>query len=289
MPLRPQLHSKTLGMLTAQFVIAPLEEDVKLRVGIFATPLKSYNCTVRVSSSNPFPQADTVPDLRGIAIKLADFNQDFVLLNVPTLPFGKPSAFSRQGKKDVSAVNLEMRKSGYAKALLEMTPARLNPSCPFDQQYWSTSLFKYGPNRMCKYSLVPTSAHSSPIPKQMGESYLSEAIQSHLEQHPASFDFMAQFGDEQFTIKEVGEFLGFQFPLETPYVKLATLNIPQQNMSMVVSRKTNSFRPNHALPEHAALGDSSWPRLGVRNALAVVKQLSSKGKGELGDEKKTIV
>jgi len=135
MPLRPQLHSKTLGMLTAQFVIAPLEEDVKLRVGIFATPLKSYNCTVRVSSSNPFPQADTVPDLRGIAIKLADFNQDFVLLNVPTLPFGKPSAFSRQGKKDVSAVNLEMRKSGYAKALLEMTPARLNPSCPFDQQY----------------------------------------------------------------------------------------------------------------------------------------------------------
>ncbi len=160
-------HPKTLGLLRGSFRIEPnLPES--LRVGLFERP-RSFACWVRFSNSSGKVQSDAVPDARGVAIKLlaprgkgaaagAELGQDFVLLNTPVMPLGTVALFRDAVYYTIESSPLllaaKFALTGHARVLLGLLMLRGNPSSPLDIRYWSTTPYRFGPDRAVKYSLA---------------------------------------------------------------------------------------------------------------------------------------
>lgn len=274
-------HPKTLGLLRGSFRI---ERDLPetLRVGLFQTP-RSFDCWVRFSSSSGKVQSDAAPDARGVAIKLlaprgkgasagAELGQDFVLLDTPVMPLGTVSLFRDAVYYTIESSPLllaaKFALTGHAGVLLGLLMLRGNPSSPLDIRYWSTTPFRFGPERAVKYSLRPTSRHRSEKPATLGESYLSEAMQDHLDGHAASFDFCVQLQEPGMPIEDAGQRWD---EVKSPFLKVATLHLPRQrfrNNKRAQQAEALSFSPAHALPAHAPLGGLNRARSKIYAALS---------------------
>ena len=274
-------HPKTLGLLRGRFRI---ESNLPkaLRVGLFERP-RSFNCWVRFSNSSGKVQSDAVPDARGVAIKLlaprgkgsaagAEPGQDFVLLNTPVMPLGTVALFRDAVYYTIESSRLllaaKFALTGHAGVLLGLLMLRGNPSSPLDIQYWSTTPYRFGPDRAVKYSLLPTSRHRSDKPSTLGESYLSEAMQGHLDRHEASFDFCVQLQKPGMPIEDASQ----QWDeAKSPFLKVATLHLPMQkfrNDKRAQLAEALSFSPAHAVPAHAPLGGLNRARSKIYAALS---------------------
>ncbi|HET9023723.1 MAG TPA: hypothetical protein VFN64_04075 [Burkholderiaceae bacterium] len=274
-------HPKTLGLLRGRFRIAP-DLPEALRVGLFEEP-RSFDCWVRFSNSSGTVQSDAVPDARGVAIKLlaprgkgttagAELGQDFVLLNTPVMPLGTVALFRDAVYYTIESSPLLLAArfalTGHAGVLLGLLKLRGNPSSPLDIQYWSTTPYRFGPDRAVKYSLRPTSRHKSRKPATLGESYLSEAMQVHLDGHEATFDFCVQFRQPGMPIEDAAQRWD---EAKSPFLKVATLHLPIQrfrNHKRARQAEALSFSPAHALPEHAPLGGLNRARGKIYAALS---------------------
>jgi hypothetical protein len=253
-----------------------------LRVGLFAKP-RSFDCWVRFSSSSGKVQSDAVPDARGVAIKLlaprgkgaaagAELGQDFVLLDTPVMPLGTVALFRDAVYYTIESTPLllaaKFAATGHAGALLGLLKLRGNPSSPLDIRYWSTTPYRFGPDRAVKYSLRPTSKHRSRKPAKLGESYLSEAMQAHLDTREATFDFCVQLWRPGMPIEDAAQRWD---ETKSPFVKVATLHLPIQkfrNGRRARLAEALAFSPAHALPEHAPLGGLNRARGKIYAALA---------------------
>jgi hypothetical protein len=274
-------HPKTLGLLRGRFRIEP-NLPKSLRVGLFERP-RSFVCWVRFSSSSGKVQSDAVPDARGVAIKLlaprskgaaaaAQQGQDFVLLNTPVMPLGTVALFRDAVYYTIERSPLllagKFALTGHARVLMGLLMLRGNPSSPLDIRYWSTTPYRFGPDRAVKYSLVPTSRHRSDKPETLGESYLSEAMQRHLDRHEASFDFCVQLQKPGMPIEDAGEEWD---EAKSPFLKVATLRLPIQkfrNAKRAQQAEALSFSPAHALPAHEPLGGLNRARSKIYAALS---------------------
>ena len=274
-------HPKTLGLLRGTFRI---ESNLPkaLRVGLFEKP-RSFNCWVRFSNSSGKVQSDAVPDARGVAIKLlaprgkgaaagAELGQDFVLLNTPVMPLGTVALFRDAVYYTIESSPLllaaKFALTGHARVLLGLLMLRGNPSSPLDVRYWSTTPYRFGHDRAVKYSLLPTSRHRSDKPETLGESYLSDAMQDHLGEHEASFDFCVQLQRRGMPIEDASQ----QWDeAKSPFLKVATLHLPIQkfrNAKRAQQAEALSFSPAHALPAHAPLGGLNRARGKIYTALS---------------------
>jgi hypothetical protein len=274
-------HPKTLGLLRGSFRIGPnLPES--LRVGLFERP-RSFACWVRFSNSSGKIQSDAVPDARGVAIKLlasrgkgaaagAELGQDYVLLNTPVMPLGTVALFRDAVYYTIESSPMllaaKFALTGHARVLLALLMLRGNPSSPLDIRYWSTTPYRFGPDRAVKYSLLPTSRHRSDKPETLGESYLSDTMQDHLDGHEASFDFCVQLQRPGMPIEDAGQ----QWDeAKSPFLKVATLHLPAQkfrNAKRAQHAEALSFSPAHALPAHAPLGGLNRARSKIYTALS---------------------
>ena len=100
---RRDAHPKHTALLQAVFTVES-GLPAELRVGVFAEP-RSFEAWVRFSNANGTPQSDAVKDIRGCAIKLLDVSgeripesnesttQDFLFINIPTMPLGTMKLF----------------------------------------------------------------------------------------------------------------------------------------------------------------------------------------------------
>ena len=277
---RRDAHPKATGLLHARFEV---EADLpkSLRVGLFAQA-QTYDCWIRTSNSSGKPQSDAIGDARGFAIKLmapaarrkdeTPLGQDFVLLSTPTMPLGTVALFRDAVYYTIeSSVLLFAAKSvlgGHARALLGLAALRIRPTSPLDIRYWSTTPYRFGKGRAVKYSLIPTSRHSSRMPETPGESYLSEAMQRHLDKHEASFDFCVQLHQEGMPIEDAAPRWD---ETASPFVKVATLRIPKQKFRTAqrdALAESLAFSPGHALPAHAPLGGLNRARIKIYKALS---------------------
>jgi len=278
---RRDAHPKATGLLRGSFRV---EADLptELRVGVFAKP-QIFDCWVRASSASGKIQSDAVKDARGLAIKLMAPNgsgtdtdkslgQDFVLMNSPVMPLGTVKLFRDAVFYTIERSPLvfatKMLLTGYPNVLTGLLALRSNPSSPLDIRYWSTTPYRFGPDRAVKYSLRPTSTHRSELPENPGESYLSEAMQAHLDHYEASFDFCVQLRQERMPIEDAGKLWDEN---RSPFVKVATLRIPMQKFRSKEREdlaEALSFSPGHALPEHAPLGGINRARVKIYAALS---------------------
>lgn len=277
---RRDAHPKTTGLLRARFEVeAGLPKH--LQVGLFAKP-QTYACWVRTSNSSGKPQSDAIGDARGFAIKLmapsaarkgeTPLGQDFVLLSTPTMPLGTVALFRDAVYYTIeSSVLLFAAKSvlsGHARALLGLAALRIRPTSPLDIQYWSTTPYRFGNARAVKYSLIPTSRHRSRMPKTPGESYLTDAMQQHLEACEASFDLCVQLHQDGMPIEDAASRWD---ETASPFLKVATLRIPKQRFRTAHREslaESLMFSPGHALPAHAPIGGLNRARIKIYKALS---------------------
>lgn len=280
---RRDAHPKATGLLRGRFEV---EADLPkhLRVGLFAEA-KTCDCWIRTSNSSGKPQSDAIGDARGIAIKLmasggkrkdeTPLGQDFVLLSTPVMPLGTVALFRDAVYYTIESSPLLFAAKcvlgGHARALLGLVALRIRPTSPLDIQYWSTTPYRFGKGRAVKYSLIPTSQHRSSMPKTPGESYLSEAMQRHLDKHEASFDFCVQLHQDGMPIEDAAPRWD---ETASPFVKVATLRIPKQKFRSAqrdALAESLAFSPGHALPAHAPMGGLNRARIKIYKALSTFR------------------
>src|SRR5207247_1477621 len=123
-------------------------------------------------------------------------SQDFLLVSMPTMPLGTVKLFHDAIYYSIERSALffvaKMLLTGRSRVLKALRRAKAHPASPLDIRYWSTTPYRFGADRVVKYSLRPTSAHRSVLPSSLTEHYLSDNLQQHLAQADASFDFIVQ-------------------------------------------------------------------------------------------------
>ena len=278
---RRDAHPKTTGVLRGKFIV-PHDLPVALRVGVFAEP-RSFDCWVRTSNSSGKPQSDAVPDARGLAIKLlaprrkgdggeTGLGQDFVLLSSPVMPLGTVALFRDAVYYTIESSPLllaaKFALTWHVGALLGLLRLRITPGSPLELRYWSTTPYCFGAGAVVKYSLLPTASRPVAKPDQPGEDFLSEAMQAHLDQHDATFDFCVQLRRDGMPIEDAAVLWDEH---ASPFVKVATLLIPAQGFRTAKRQALGeqlAFSPGHALAEHAPLGGLNRARIKIYNALS---------------------
>ena len=294
-------HPKSHGYVKGELIV---EENISddLKVGVFAKP-KTYPIWIRFSNGgsdrdqtgNFVP--DTVGDVRGMAIKLTDVEgdmaiadashqgeQDFVLMSSPTffirdvqgyIDFFPVMKAIKEGKitfnpnhvpEDLQA---KFRAIAYAFPLVKKIKAKPTSS-PLEIPYWSATPYKMG-NLAMKFSAVPQTSGESFNPESATDksNYLREAMTKHLASKDAYFDFKIQLQTD-------AEKMPIEDPTvewdekESPYVKVATIRIPQQDFNTEERKQLDenqSFSPWHSLLEHQPVG-------GVNRARKIYAELA---------------
>jgi catalase len=285
-------HPKSHGYVEGEFIV---EENIpdSFKVGIFAKP-KTYPIWIRFSNGgsdrdqagNYLP--DTAGDVRGMAIKLIGVEggmaiddpshqgeQDFVLMNSPTffmrdvqgyIDFFPVVKAMREGKitfnsdgtpKDIpSDLQAKFQSIAYAFALVAKIKARPTPS-PLEIPYWSATPYRMGKHAI-KFSVVPNlTGESFNLENATDKShYLREAMTQHLAKKDAHFNFKVQLQTDASTMPIEDPTVEWD-EQKSPYVKVASIRIPQQNFNTEERKKLDeaqSFSPWHSLLEHQPLG-----------------------------------
>jgi hypothetical protein len=274
---RRDAHPKHTGLLEGVFTIDPtLPAD--LRVGLFAEA-KSYQAWVRTSSASDKPQSDAVRDVRGLAIKLLDVpgekipesdepnTQDFLLLSHPSMPLGTVRLFHDaivySARYSPLVFVAKMMLTGRSRVLKELDAARIRPASPLEIRYWSTTPYRFGADRVVKYSLLPPPREASPLPAELPEDYLTRAMAQRLASQSVTFDFAVQFRTDGMPIHDAAPRWD---ETVSPFVTVATLTIPAQDFRTEERDRLAEelrFSPAHARVEHQPIGPVNRARMRV--------------------------
>lgn len=292
-PFRRGVHPKAHGCAQATFTIrSDIPED--LRVGVFAKPGASYDAVVRYSNAAALVGPDVTDSetggvktrthgSRGMAIKvrglpiksLADDEpetQDFLMVNFPVFPFANVadylvlSRMQLQHRDDprafVPAFAAELVKSGgglRAKATATISGAiqQIAMVDPLASRYFSAAPFMFGPDRVMKFGVIPTSdIPATPLRDKLDDNYLRVALAKRLREESATFDFFVQVRapSADSHIEDVTqEWKEADVPLQT----VATVSIPQQEIEgedEIAPCESLFFTPWHSVPEHRPVG-----------------------------------
>jgi hypothetical protein len=277
---RRDAHPKHTGLLKATFTVLP-NLPPALRVGVFAEP-RSYDAWIRTSSASAKVRSDAIPDVRGFAIKLLDVagdkiaesdeprTQDFVLLSMPSMPLGTVKLFHDaiyySTEWSIALFAAKMLLTGRAAMLRQLNKAKITPTSPIEIRYWSTTPYQFGPDQVVKYSVLPTSGAPTALPKTMGDTYLTDAMERRLAGDTVTYDFAVQ-------LRKTGMAINDSAPrwdeTESPFIKVANLVIPPQAFRTEERNQLAeglSFSPAHARVEHRPIGSINRARMRVYRA-----------------------
>ena len=248
------------------------------RVGLFAVP-RTYSAWIRFA--NAASDSDRERDIRGMSIQVADVQgdnltpgattQDFVLNSHPVMVAGTTRDFLELLRaNEAGGVRRVVYFLTHLNSARIGAAARQNPSCHLDIQYWSTTPYQFGPNRIVKYAVRPTSRRSSPKPATLTDTYLTEAMRTHLDQEEATFDFLIQFhvDDRRTPIEDAS--VEWQTH-DAPYHRVGIIRIPRQRFEdsdRVTRGERMTFNPWHSLTAHKPLGGMNRARREIYWAMA---------------------
>lgn len=248
------------------------------RVGLFAVP-RTYEAWIRFANAGS--DSDKDRDIRGLSIQIMNVpgenltpgasTQDFLLNSHPVMIAGTTRDFLELLRANEAG---GVRRIVYFVTHLNSArigaAARQNPSCHLDIQYWSTTPYQFGPNRVVKYAVRPTSRRTSTKPATLTDTYLTDAMRAHLGQEEATFDFLVQFhvDDQRTPIEDAS--VEWQ-TRDSPYHRVGTIRIPRQQFEdaeRVTRGEQMVFNPFHCLVSHAPLGGMNRARRQIYIAMA---------------------
>jgi deferrochelatase/peroxidase EfeB len=271
---RRDAHTKHHGVVRAKFRILSGLPD-RLAKGVFAKPDFAYDAYMRFSNGSPKPmpdgslQPDSVPDARGMAIKLLAVDgpklmpdekhtHDFVLASHPvffTRDLGDYLRF------------LETRQN--VPRTFPLLPASFkNHANPLTIEYFSQTPYALGPGQVVKYVAVPLQHDKEKVPTPLAlndprrdqPNYLREAMAAHLSANEAKFAFKVQFQPKGANVDDATE------EWQGEMYQVAEITIPVQEFRTERHDKfaeNMSFSPWHCLEAHTPLGSINEARRAV--------------------------
>ena len=281
-------HPTTLGMMKGRLTVTA-DLPAELRVGLFSDAA-SYPCWVRASTSTERPHSDKDKQLRGFAVKVLGVDQcsggnarfsederqtqDFTFLSQSFSPI---SQFSRY--LAIAPYVLRLGPLGgflwlIAKGRLDLIRQVManthHDSSPLDIAYWSGMAYQFGEDRVVKYKLQPTSVFRSQLPATLTDDYLKENLARHLAEHPASFDFLVQFHQDETRTPIDDASIEWREEV-SPFIKVATLELPVQKVDTPERKQLAeaiAYSPGNALMVHRPVGDLNLARVHLYRAMA---------------------
>lgn len=290
-------HPKNIGCVKAEFTVDPhLREE--LRVGVFKEP-RTYPAYIRFSNAAAKAQADSVRDIRGMAIKLLgvegeklleaekfETTQDFLVITTPRFLnrdvvdfYGMLNALSGGGLKMVGFFFNPF--DSHLRVLRNLLTSLKRQGSLLESRFWSTTPYEYG-SKVVKYSVIPHQEEVTKVPKNPSENYLREAMKRHLAERDAYFDFLVQFQTDprRMPVEDAGVRWNEK---DSPFIKVATIKIPRQEFDSperMEFAENLSFTPWHSLLEHRPLGS-------INRARKVVYEIISKYRHERNRKPRT--
>ncbi len=268
-------QGRQTAFVQAEFIVPDGLPDAQ-RVGLFASP-RTYEAWIRFA--NAASDNDRERDIRGMSIQVMNVpgenltpgasTQDFVLNSHPVMIAGTTREFLELLRaNEAGGVRRVLYFLTHLNSARIGAAARQNPSCHLDIQYWSTTPYQFGPNRMVKYAVRPTSRRTSPKPTTLTDSYLTDAMRAHLDQEEATFDFLVQFhlDDRRTPIEDASVEWH-----DSPYQRVGIIKIPRQrfdNAERASQGERMMFNPWHCLTAHTPVGGMNRARREIYYAMA---------------------
>lgn len=294
---RRGVHPKDHGCVKAKFTV---NNDIpnQYKVGVFATPGKTYDTWVRFSNAT----TRVTPDLtnkgqgesRGMALKLMGVEgkpllktpgaqtQDFLLINQPMFAFSDVAQYLEltriqlEHQDDISTffnpLTDEKKKVLGIVGIIRGTTL----GNPLESRYFSASPFLFGKNQVAKFAVSPRDTTQTPLPSNPPSNYLREALKVSLD--PASgkphiFDFQVQLRtDPTLPIEDAASPDWTED--KAPFQNVATVTIDTQdfdNPLTITECEHLVFTPWHGLAEFQPLGGINRLRLGVYTASSLTR------------------
>jgi hypothetical protein len=280
-------NTKTYGVVRAEFRVLS-DVPTIFKKGIFAEP-KSYPAWIRFSGPGPLSPPDVADagilsigvKVMGVAgDKLLDdekWTQDFLGISCPT--------FTTPNTKE----NLKLQGEIYARtptfyffkpfdshlldAIMQGLYARMNRS-PLEVQYWSCVPYLCGDGLAVKYSVSPTTNHTTKIPWNPPDNWLRQSLAMRLASEDVELDFMiqAQTDPRHMPIEDAS----IEWPERlSPFVTIAKIHLPKQRFDspeQLAFANVLSYNPWHTTAMHRPLGNQNRARKLIYSQLSQLRQ-----------------
>jgi hypothetical protein len=265
------------GCADAEFAVRD-DLPAEHRVGVFAVP-RTYHARLRFANASS--GTDRERDIRGMSIKVFDVDGDNLTAGARTQDFilNSHPVMVAPNSKEFLALLQAMEAGGLARARYFLThptsafigfSARQNPPSHLDIPFWSTTPYLFGPGRAVKYIARPCSPRKRASPSRLTDTYLRDAMEAHLAQSDACFDFMIQFQTDSRRMPIENAMVEWK-ERDSPYRAVARIRIPQQAINdpdREIFCEQVSFNPWNCLVDHRPLGDFNRARRVIYQAMA---------------------
>ncbi len=279
------VHVKIHGCATGEFRVLP-NLPAELAQGLFAQE-RTYSAAVRFSNSANQPQADFVPDGRGMAIKVSNVEgqqvlsgtsnigtQDFVMVNHPVFFAGNVKDFVQfeqvlAAAKDDKLKTLNAAFTGgdwnplnwhWREALTAVQIAGHLPAHPASNTYFSMAPIRFG-EYVAKYRAKPAGdlpGSFVDLATRLGKN--ADALRLMLEETLRTQQLLFEFQVQLRTVAQTMpvEDASVEWPeTASPYRTVALFLIPRQEIHTEQQKaicQQLSFNVWHALEDHRPLG-----------------------------------
>jgi hypothetical protein len=276
-PVRRFNQGRAAGCVRAEFtVLDNLPAD--LRVGLFATP-QTYDAYIRFANASS--QSDREKDVRGMAIRLSgvtgenltpgETRQDFVLNSHAVMVSPDAKEFLELMKAmEAGGLQEAAYFLAHPKSALIGLQSRENPTSHLDIPYWSATPYLFGPGRAVKYIVRPCEPPKTTKAQHPTDSYLTDALRTHLQQREACFDFMVQLQTDPHSMPIEDATVEWK-EHDSPYRAVARIRIPQQEIGDAETTSAcedSAFSPWHSLVAHRPLGSMNRARREIYRVMA---------------------
>ena len=282
--MRRDAHPKMHGLVKAEFIVEPGLAP-EWRVGIFREPAV-YPAWIRFSNQNDKIQSDLKGDIRGMAIKLLNVpgekllapreysdTHDLVMISTNVFVTHDVAEFDAMVKAMMAGLlPMAWFFLTHLRALWNLRTSMKKTGNPLAIRYWSATPYLLG-SQAVKYSALPASGIDDCIPANAKGDFLRAAMAEQLRRGEVRFDFKVQKQTDPDTmpIEDPGRAWS---EAESPFVKLATIRIPQQDCNTREQRNLGenlSFNPWHCLAEHRPLGGINRARRTAYHAISALR------------------
>lgn len=290
-------HAKGFGILRGELSVYP-NLPSHLRQGLFSAPA-TFPVVIRLSSTSGAIRSDQIRGVRGMAIKVlgvggarirpddGNSNQDFVMVNSDTFPFGDVRSYAGKGMRLATILARTPDPILKASCVLARVASRaLTPlhvripeavqlfARPNDhvlgETYHSAAPLRYG-NHVAKICVAPlsesvTNLTGQHIPRSAGDNAHRTAVEGFFAQHSADYEVRVQLCTDPARMPIENATARWSAE-ESPHVPVARITLPRQDTTSAALRTyaedVLSFNSWNGLADHRPLGSINRLKLRV--------------------------
>lgn len=268
------LHRKQLCGLKANFQVLDNLPDYA-KQGLFASPAE-YKAWIRISNGGVDVKSDSIPDIRGFAIKVLGLNgpsalgngntqnQDFTLINQSAFSFPKSAPFISlvlaASESPFALLKHLFGSYGFFGGIQKVAGTAKTFGKPFSG-FLTETFYSAAPIACGEYAVrVRLVSQLNKSNYSSNKSDLTLNIKSILAKEEVVFDLQLQFFVEE-KITPIEDASIDWAEAESPYITVAKLTIPKQDLDSEEGKKLSIetektfFDPWNALLAHKPLGD----------------------------------